>query len=404
MSTERLSTATQQSLLSLFFPMLVIAGLALTLRPTITSTGPLLDEIRLATGIGLQAASLLVVLPMLCMGIFPLLLPWIGKRLSESVWISGGLFAIALSGLWRFGLTSGETLIASAFIGGSGIAIIQALAPGVVKRWYPRRVPLAMGIYSASLMTGGGIAAAVSPLVAQHYNSWQAGLGIWLVIPIIAGLLWWRRPSEAVETRNASVAINFFGNKRAWLLAIYFGLANASYACMIAWLPTYARTLGWSAEGSGELIGIMTIFQVIGALAIPILSAERLDRRPWLWFAIGIQLIGFAGLMLMPESLFILWVAMIGCGLGACFSLTLTVALDHLSNPKLAGALTAFVQGIGFIITAFSPYIAGVLRESTGSFQSVWLTLIFTLIAMLVVTIRFAPANYTKALNLTVSH
>lgn len=102
----------------------------------------------------------------------------------------------------------------------------------------------------------------------------------------------------------------------------------------------------------------------------------------------------------MPMSLLILWVAMIGCGLGACFSLTLTVALDHLSAPKLAGALTAFVQGIGFIITAIAPYIAGILREWTGSFQIVWLMLIVTLVGMLLVTTKFAPTGYAKAINL----
>ena len=369
----------------------------MTLRPTLTSTGPLLEEIRLSTGISLQEASFLVVLPMLCMGIFPLLLPWLGKRLSESTWISGGLFAIALAGLWRLWLGSGGILITSALIGGIGIAIVQA----IVKRWYPQRVPLAMGVYSASLMTGGGIAAILSPLVAQYYSSWKPGLGIWLILPIIALLLWSFRPSEQIETKNESMPINFFNKRRAWLLASYFGLANAGYTCMIAWLPSYARGLGWSAQHSGELIGIMTIFQVIAALAAPALSSSRLDRRPWLFFAVGIQIIGFTGLVLMPESMLILWVAMIGCGLGVCFSLTLTVALDHLSSPQLAGTLTAFVQGIGFIITALIPYISGFLREWTGSFQVVWLMLLVTLVIMLIITLRFAPSSYAKAMSLS---
>ena len=401
MSTDDIPHTTRQSVLQIFWPMLVIAGLAMTLRPTLTSTGPLLEEIRLSTGISLQEASLLVVLPMLCMGIFPLLLPWLGKRLSESTWISGGLFAIALAGLWRLWLGSGGTLITSALIGGIGISIVQAMAPGIVKRWYPQRVPLAMGVYSASLMTGGGIAAILSPLVAQYYSSWKPGLGIWLILPIIALLLWWFRPSEQIETKNESMPINFFNKRRAWLLASYFGLANAGYACMIAWLPSYARGLGWSAQHSGELIGIMTIFQVIAALAAPALSSSRLDRRPWLFFAVGIQIIGFTGLVLMPESMLILWVAMIGCGLGACFSLTLTVALDHLSSPQLAGTLTAFVQGIGFIITALIPYISGFLREWTGSFQVVWLMLLVTLVIMLIITLRFAPSSYAKAMSLS---
>lgn len=401
--------STAKSLVSLYAPMVVIAALAMTLRPLITSTGPLLDEIRLTTGIGLQAASLLVVLPMFCMGVFPLLLPWVGRRLSESAWITSGLLAIAFGSVWRFWLGSGWALIASAFIGGVGIAIVQAMAPGVVKRWYPLRVPLAMGIYSAALMSGGGGAAILSPLIADYTGHWQTALGVWVLVPIIAGLLWMFRAHEVMEKKYEKVAINFFRNKRAWLLAIYFGLANGGYACMIAWLPTYARSLGWSAQDSGELIGLMTIFQVLGALAIPALSGQRLDRRPWLFVAIGMQILGFAGLMAMSvmstmpamsESWLMVWVALIGCGLGAGFSLTLTVALDHIAKPKLAGALTAFVQGIGFIITAIAPYVAGILREWTGNFQAVWLMLMLTMVAMLLVTIKFNPKHYTTAINL----
>lgn len=400
MSHEYLPPQTRASIVAIYSPMVIIAALALTLRPTLTSTGPLLAEIRTSTGISLQVASLLVVLPMFCMGIFPLLLPWIGKRLSESAWITGGLLAIAASGFWRLELSSGSALIASTLLGGIGIAVVQAMAPGVVKRWYPRRVPLAMGIYSAALMTGGGLAAMISPLVAEHYGHWQAGLGVWLIIPIVTLILWWLKVSEELDSTSDAIKINFFSKRRAWLLAGYFGLANAGYACMIAWLPSYARGLGWSAQDSGELIGIMTILQVVGALGAPVLSAKRLDRRPWMFFAVGIQVLGFIGLLLMPNALLILWVAMIGCGLGACFSLTLTVALDHLSQPRLAGALTAFVQGIGFIITAIVPYIAGVLREWTGSFQAVWLMLLITLLSMFVVTIRFNPARYKQVMNI----
>ena len=394
-----LVTAARRHVFVRFWPMLVIAGLAINLRPIVTATGPLLDNIRQSTGLGLQAASMLTVLPMLCMGLFPLLLPWLGRRLRETTWITGGLLAIGLASVWRLWIGEGSTLLASTLLAGTGVAVVQALAPGVVKRWYPKRVPLAMGIYSASLMAGGGIAAMLSPVVAQHYDSWQAGLGVWAIPAIFALLLWWSRPDKTVEVGGGGAVVNFFGNRRAWLLAGYFGLVNGGYASVITWLPSYARELGWSAQSSGELIGLMTIFQVLGALAGPALSSKRLDRRPWLLLAVGLQIVGFSGLLLYPESMLIVWVALIGCGLGACFSLTLTVALDHLNTPKMAGALTVFVQGVGFTITAVAPYIAGVLRETTGSFQASWMMILVTLLLMLGATFRFSPAGYAKAMS-----
>ncbi|UTM60184.1 CynX/NimT family MFS transporter [Photobacterium sp. CCB-ST2H9] len=384
-----------------FWPMLVIIGLAVNLRPPITAIGPLLDDIRMDTGLSVQAASMLTVLPMLCMGLFPLLLPFVERRLSESVWISTGLFTIATASFSRFWMTDGFGLIVTAMLAGIGIAIVQTLTPGVVKRWYPQSVPLAMGGYSASLMAGGGLVAILSPQVAHYSENWQTGLGVWIVPALIAALLWWLKPREVLETHDKSVPVNFWGNRRAWLLASYFGLANGVYASMITWLPTFAQSLGWNAENSGKLIGIMTVFQVIAAVVAPALSSGRLDRRLWLFFAVGIQFAGLSGLMLMPEAMLVVWVAMIGCGLGACFALTLTVALDHLSAPRLAGALTAFVQGIGFIITAMTPYLVSLLFEWTGTFQTSWFMLSLTLVMMLLVTFQFSPSSYARAMNIS---
>jgi MFS family permease len=85
-----------------------------------------------------------------------------------------------------------------------------------------------------------------------------------------------------------------------------------------------------------------------------------------------------------------LWVAMIGLGLGACFSLSLTLTLEHLRTPAEAGSLAAFVQGMGFIVTGIVPYITGWLRDVSGDFQASWTLLTCTVLAMLLVTARFA--------------
>ena len=182
---------------------------------------------------------------------------------------------------------------------------------------------------------------------------------------------------------------------------MYFGLINGGYTSMVAWLPVYYRQLGWGAQDSGGLVGIMTIFQVLAALSVPLLIRRRLDRRPWLLAALLVQLGGFCGLLLMPLQHAALWVALIGYGLGACFALSLTLTLDHLHEPRAAGSLAAFVQGIGFIITGIVPYLTGWLRDATGSFQASWLLLAASVVAMLLVTLRFAPSGYARAMGET---
>ena len=68
-------------------------------------------------------------------------------------------------------------------------------------------------------------------------------------------------------------------------------------------------------------------------------------------------------------------------------------------TPASAGALAAFVQGVGFIITGIVPYVTGWLRDVSGSFQASWLLLSITVVMMLLVTWRFAPGGYAQAMG-----
>ncbi len=380
--------------------LLLVVAVTLNLRPILTSIGPLLEEIRLGTGIGYQQAALLTALPVLCMGLVPLLQPWLRRWLSEQGGLLLGLGAIGLACFWRLLLGSGPALIGSAVLAGLGVAFVQALMPGLVNRWFARRLVLAMGVYSAALMSGGGLAAVLGPRVAEHFGHWQAGLGVWL-LPVLVALLLLGLVGpklEAAAGTDTSGGGHFFGSRRAWLLAIYFGLINGGYTSMVAWLPAYYQEVGGSARGGGELVGLMTIFQVLGALGLPMLLRRFADRRPALWLALLAQLAGFSGLLLAPALSPGLWVGLIGFGLGACFSLSLTLTLEHLKDPRRAGGLAAFVQGIGFIITGLVPYLTGWLRDVSGDFQASWSLLTASVLLMLLVTARFAPRGYAPAM------
>jgi len=216
---------------------------------------------------------------------------------------------------------------------------------------------------------------------------------------VLAVLAWAvLRPREAAPKLAGAAEGHWFGTRRAWLLALYFGLINGGYTSMVAWLPAYHLEHGGTAQGGGDLVGLMTLFQVAGALGLPLLLRRLADRRPGLWLALSVQLMGFLGLLLAPAAAMGVWVAMIGFGLGACFSLSLTLTLEHLKTPGGAGSLAAFVQGIGFIITGTVPYITGWLRDVSGDFQASWTLLTVTVLAMLLVTACFAPRGYAAAI------
>ncbi|AVE06542.1 MFS transporter [Pseudomonas palleroniana] len=372
--------------------LLVVLGL--NLRPILSSISPLLADIRQATGLSFQSSALLTSLPVICMGLVALVGVRLEARLGERRGIALGLVMILLACLARWLMGQASALLATALLGGAGVALIQALVPAMIKREFHHRVPVAMGVYSASLMAGGGLAALLSPVVATHFQQWQAGLGVWLLPAIAALLLWGFVPLGAA--RSATVIPIFKGlrNRRAWLLAVYFGLVNCGYMSMVAWLPAYYQQLGWGVLPSGSLLAFMTLFQVSAALLMPVLAQRGIDRRPLLGISLLAQTVGYLGLLMAPQQFPHVWVALIGFGLGACFALSLLLTLDHHRDPRQAGQLAAFVQGVGFLINAISPWLTGWLRELTGTFVSAWWVLAVTVVAMLVVTRVFSPATY----------
>ena len=376
--------------------LLVVLGL--NLRPILSSVSPLLMDIRADTGMSFQSSAWLTSLPVICMGLVALLGVRVQARVGERYGVALGLTLILGACLWRFYGAHAPSLLATALLGGAGVALIQVLVPVLIKRQFPHRIALALGVYSASLMAGGGLAALVSPRVALHFNHWQSGLGIWLIPALVALVMWWRLPLGAsVLPEAAGAGTRPWYTRRAWLLALYFGLVNCGYMSMVAWLPAYFVQMGWSAARSGSLLAFMTVFQVIAALVMPALAHRSIDRRPLLAISLCAQALGYVGLVMWPLDSPHLWVALIGFGLGACFALSLILILDHCRQPREAGQLASFVQGAGFLVNALSPWLTGWLRELTGSFVSAWWVLVVAVVSMLVVTAVFSPASNARS-------
>lgn len=384
----------------LWLVFIVLVGI--NLRPFLTAVGPLAESIRVGTGLGYRGIAWLTMLPLLIMGAGAFLEPVIRRLLGARQAMVGALVLVGVGSGLRLSASSGGLLIATAALCGLGVAVAQSIIPGIIKQRFPHRVAVAAGSYSAALMLGGALGAQFTPLLERWIGGWNEALAWWAAPVLLALVLAWRiMPARSPAAGSAAPTARLLRRPRTWLLMVCFGLTNTGYAALVAWLPPFYQSMGWSPARSGSLIAIMSVAQACAAMLLPTLSGRNRDRRGWLGLTLSLQAAGFAAFAFWPEAAPHAWVIAVGVGLGGTFALMLVVALDHLARPDQAGALSAFMLGGGFIIAAIAPWLIALLHQITGSFTSGWLAQLAGVILLLALTLRLAPEGYAKAMGET---
>lgn len=381
-----------------FLATVMLVGLSL--RPFITAIGPLAGAIGAETGLGLTGISLLTLIPILLMGAMAFAAPPLRARFGERRLMLAALAVLALGSGLRFWVGQGWQLVATAALLGIGAAMIQALFPGIVKARFPQRAGLMMGLYSGMLMGGGALGARLAPLIAGATGNWHLGLGWVAVLPVVGLLLaGCVLPAAARTTGEAPDHGHLIARPRIWLLMLCFGLVNGGYSSVVAWLAPFYQEQGHSADQSGGLLAVLALSQAAAALSLPVLAGRRPDRRGWIWLALTMQAAGFLGLSLRPDLHPWLLVGILGAGLGGCFSLSLIVALEHSADPGRAGAISALMQGGGFLIAALPPFVLAQLHRMTGSFTLGWALHLACVAVVAGLVLRLAPHGYARALR-----
>lgn len=385
------------------WPMLVLVILiGLNLRPFLAAPAPLLAEIVADTGLGYGGVAMLTLLPMLLMGIGAFVSPGLQVRIGTRRGLLAALVILLAGSALRLVVSDGVSLILTAALCGIGVAFIQAAFPGIIKATFPTNVPVVTGLYSAMIMSGGAFGARLMPVFMQAGYSWRAALA-WLAVPVaIALAAAWRVLSD-VQSRKPDGALtrHLLLRPRTWLLMAAFGLINAGYTSMIAWLSPYYQAQGWASADSSGLVAVMAACQAVAALGLPVLARSNIDRRRWLFLTIALQAVGFFGLSAFPAVAPVVWAGLCGAGLGGSFALAIVTALDHLPRPEQAGALAALMQGGGFLIAALGPYAMAVLHDWTGGFSAGWALHLVCVLVTAVLYLRLDPRSYPQAMPST---
>lgn len=374
----------------LLFPVTMLL-VGINLRPTIAAIGPLLDGIQRDTGLSDSGASLLTALPVALMGICLLGTGRLQQAIGRQRGVAAGLAFIGLACLARWVWPGVGTLLATAILGGVGIAMVQALMPAIIREQAGSRSAGLMGLYSTVIMGGAMVSAAASPWIG-NLGGWPVALGIW-ALPVVAGLSVWLMLGPVSKTGNASDGLAIHKKARSWLLLAFFGFGTGGYTLMLAWLPPFYTQLGWPSTTAGAMLGVLTFAEVIAGIAVSLWINRFPDRRPALLLAIAALLTGLACLCMAPLAL--AWPAaiLVGLGIGALFPLSLIIAMDHGTNAAEAGAIAGFVQGGGYLLAALLPLIAGLLRQALSDLTPAWLLMAGLCVVLAGMAWRFRPGD-----------
>jgi CP family cyanate transporter-like MFS transporter len=315
---------------------------AMNLRPSLASVGPVLPAILQDLGAGAVFGGLLTTVPVLCMGaLAPLSLRVAAAFGAErTVLLSVALIGVAtLARLWT---PVPAALLATSFGAGVGIAVAGTILPALAKTYFPGRVTLVTGLYAVGINVGAGLAAiGTAPIAQAMGGSWRTGLAAWSVLAVVAIGLWLplaARRHGQIDDAPTRLPLR---NWHAWTVTAFFAAQSFVYYGLLTWLATVYEELGWSRTEAGVLLAFFTLMQMLGALVMSAGAQRSGNTGAWIRLTAVLNVAGLLLIATLPGRAPWLWVTILGLGVGGIFPLSLALPLLSTRTEEDARAWTS---------------------------------------------------------------
>jgi CP family cyanate transporter-like MFS transporter len=371
--------------------LLVIGVIALgyNLRGSITSLPPVFDELQASLHLSNTAISLLAATPVLCFGVVSGFAAALARRTGEERALLGAVIVLA-AGLLARGLAPGALLFPGTIACSAAIAVMNVLLSSLIKRRWPERAGLLIGLYISALSAGAIVGSLVSvPLWNATDGSVAVTLG-WLAAPAaLAALLWLPQVAAGAARTRATppVPVPRLAVRRyalAWHVTIFMGAQSLVYYAALSWLPTMLRDRGESAAAAGDLLALMGVGNLAVSLVIPV-AAQRMRSQSTLVIPTVLAIAGgMAGLLWAPLGGAFAWALILGAGQNAALALAIFFTAARSPDAATAASLSALAQGVGYLLASAGPLEVGLLHSTTGGWTVPFLVLFAFTAVMLV--------------------
>lgn len=350
---------------------LAFFSFALNLRGPIIAISPVIDSLRADLGIDIATAGVLTTLPVLCFSFAAPLAAWLLARLGIEAGVLLTLGGLVAGSLVRALDGFGAALAGTALIG-LAITVGNIVALMIIMRDYfeHRRAMTAIDVFAMNL--GGMVCAAFTAPIAVA-TGWRFAIAIWALPALLSALLWLklaRRPATATAAPQAAPVALAPVWRRAlpWLIGLAFGAHTAIFYGFAAWLPRYlGDAAAMSVTEAGYAASLFQILGLAGSFGVPLVMAARGVSRfaPLLSVSFAWVVMPF-GLLFAPHW-WLLWLLFGGYASGGGFAVIFTLIMERAAGQDDNRRITAFVQGVGYMIAAASPTAIGYALQVSGS-------------------------------------
>jgi MFS transporter, CP family, cyanate transporter len=237
----------------------------------------------------------------------------------------------------------------------------------------------------------------------------RISLGLWAAPALLAGVLWLPqlrhrmlpagpRAGAAPRARQSgALAMRRF--PLAWQVTLFMGLQSLIYYATLSWFPTMFRDHGVSAAHAGDLVALMNLGNAVTALLTPVLAHRAADQRRLVAVAMLATAAGLAGAIFGPAGGVAPFTLLLGLGQGATLGLGIFYTMARAPDPVTAASLSAFAQGIGYLIASTGPLVIGFLHDATGGWVAPGLVLLAVCVATIIVGWLAGRAQTVPALG-----
>lgn len=358
------------------YRMAAVVVFAFNLRLATSAVAPLLPIIREDTGISASAGGLLLTLPFLCFGTVAPIVARVTRRLGTERTLVVALSVLVASILLRSAPGGLAPLFCGTLLMGGAITFGNILLPGIIKRDFPKRTGMMMGIYTTAITAGAGLAAAVTvPVMLAAGWGWQPALAFWAASAAVALFLWMPlggnpHSREQAHRQHVGPSVRLlYRDTIAWQVTLFFGLQSLVYTAAVSWIPSVLATHGISVSNAGFLLAIVSVTGMVTTFTVPVVAMQRRSQGALVIAAVALLAISLAGLLVAPAAGALLWMVLFGLGQGATYGLGFSLILLRSIDSGHAVALSGMTQTFGYLLSAVGPIGLGVLHDATGGWS-----------------------------------